>query len=348
LYKVRIFRCLDLFANLYIIRLMKRLLTLNFLILFLCCGTAPHEKALKILNAGIKDSSVVIQVNAAKGLQEIGDSRGIELLYKILRGDDTDGIVAALGALYELREERLSPLVVNLIKNSDPLVRTEAYRVIAELSQPEVKKILIDGTKDRIVRIRRIAYRGLAQFKDKTVLQPGLRDPDPIVRIESARSLGLCGEKGMENFIRNELKLKNPEVWAQGVLALAELRDTSALDFIKKLLVETPWDLKITACEALLILNDRSGIDILKQGLESEDPFVRIKTVGVLKRFLISELFEPLKEATKDEYINVSITAIEALARYRQKECKNLFAKLMDAPNPLVKIAAATAYLREE
>jgi HEAT repeat protein len=55
-----------------------------------------------------------------------------------------------------------------------------------------------------------------------------------------------------------------------------------------------------------------------------------------------------LKEAVKDEYINVSIVAIEALAKYKAKEHQTLFAEMMDAPNPLVKIAAATAYLQSE
>ncbi len=327
---------------------MKWLLLLNFLLLFLTCGTPPRERALQILNSGIKDSSVVIRVNAAKGLKEIGDSRGIEVLYKILQGEDEDGIIAALNALYDLQEKRFSLLVVNLIKDANPLVRTEAYRVVARLSQPEVKQILINGTRDHIVSIRRIAYQGLAQFNDEKVIRAGLSDPDPLVRIESARSLGLCGENGMGNFIKKELKLMNPEVWSRGVICLAELKDTSSLGFIKKLLFDTPWDLKLSACEALLMLNNDSGNEILKQALKSDDPFVRIKAVEILKRYPLPEFFEPLKQATQDEYINVSIGAIDDLRHYHKKELKKLFVQLLDAPNPLVRIAAAVAYLKAE
>jgi HEAT repeat protein len=40
--------------------------------------------------------------------------------------------------------------------------------------------------------------------------------------------------------------------------------------------------------------------------------------------------------------------AIEALAKYKQKESQEIFAELMKAPNPLVKIAAAAAFLQVE
>ncbi|MGQ9665509.1 MAG: HEAT repeat domain-containing protein [bacterium] len=312
------------------------------------CGGTPRERALTILNEGIKDKSEIIQINAAKALIEIGDREGYEVLYKILQNGNSDAIVAALGALYTLQEQSYSPVIARLIGHSEPLVRTEAYHLITLSSDTGYKKILISGATDHIARIRRYAYQGLANFKEVRLLMNGLMDNDPLVRISAAKALGMLNNEHARDFIKKEMDPKNPnpEVWAQAVLALAELSDTSAIPYIKELLTDTPWDLRVSAAEALFILRDNSGVDVLRSGLQSPDPFVRIKAVEVINRYPLPDFYELLKQAAKDEYINVSLNAINALTKYQKKENLKLFEQLLSAPNPLVRIAAASAYLR--
>ncbi len=321
------------------------LLLLGF---FISCGMPPKDKALSILKDGVKDKSEVIQVNAAKTMIEIGDKKGYEVIYNILQNGSNDAKVSALGALYSLKERVYSPVIAKLCTDSEPIVRTEAYHLIALSSDTGYYKILIQGTNDRIAKIRRYAYQGLANFKDIQNIIRGLRDVDPLVRISAAKSLGLLGKNEAKDFIKKEMDPKNPnvEIWAQAVLALGELRDTSSIQYLKDLLTDTPWDLKIAAVEALLTLKDNSGVDVLKAGLQSPDPFVRIKVVEVMERFPLPEFYDLLKEACKDEYINVSIGAINTLLKYQRKENKKIFENLLKAPNPLVRITSAGAYLR--
>jgi len=328
---------------------MKKENVIFLLIFLLNCGTPPRQKALAVLEEGLKDESAVIRVNAAKACKEIGDARGIETLYETLNSDDKNGVVAALAALYDLGEKTYSPIVVKLTSDRDPLIRSEAYRLMSLIDDERCHDVFIKGIQDKIAKIRRFSYLGLEKFKDKKNIRRGLSDLDPLVRITSAMVLGRIGEKDMENFIRRELTIPpNINVWKHGVLALAQLGDTSAVSFIKDLLVDTPWELRVVAAEALLLLNNKDGVEVLKQALDSGDPFVRVKAVQVLKDNRIPEGDELLRAAAEDEYINVSIVAIEALARRRAKENRELFIKLMSAPNPLVKIAAAGAYLRSE
>ncbi len=303
---------------------------------------------MEILKKGLDDKSSAVKIAAARGLAEIGDEKGYTTLYQTLQSDNKDAVVSALGALYELKEKALSPILKRLCGSDDPLVRTEAYHLVATMRDTACYRILINGTEDKIAKIRRYSYQGLANFKDKKAIITGLKDNDPLVRISAARSLGIIGEKEAPNFIKREMDPKNPnvEVWSEAVLALAEINDTSSIPYIKELLTDTPWDLRISAAEALLILKKTEGIEILKTAIQSPDPFVRIKGVEVMKKFPLLEFYELLKKATTDEYINVSIAAIEGLKLYHKKEDLKIFEGLFSAPNPLVRIASATAYLK--
>jgi HEAT repeat protein len=318
------------------------------LVLFSTCGLPPAQQAQKILNDGINDESAVIRVNAAKGLHQAGDVRGIKILYEVLRSEDKNGIVAALAALYDLEETSYSPVIIELTQNKDPLVRAEAYRLVSIMDDESCRDILIKGTQDKIAKIRRFSYLGLEKFHEKTLIRRGLQDVDVLVKITAAQALHNLGEPDLENLVRRQLQIFNLEIWKQGLKALAEMGDTSAIDFIKESLYDAPWELRLAAAEALLIMNNNEGVPILKEALETGDPFIRVNVVQILKKYRLNQGPALLKIAVKDEYINVSVVAIEALAKYRQKDTRAIFTDLMKAPNPLVKIAAAAAYLEIE
>ena len=318
------------------------------ILLLLTCGLPPKQQAQKILLDGIGDESVVIRVNAAKGLKQIGDAQGIKVLYEVLRGDDKNGIVAALAALYDIRETSYGPVIIDLTDHRDPLVRAEAYRLVSIMEDTQCRDILIKGIQDKVAKIRKFSYLGLEKFKEETIIRHGLQDVDVLVKISAATALSRLGEKDLENFVRKQLQIFNLAIWKQGLKALAEMGDTSAIGFIKESLVDAPWELRLAAAEALLILDNKEGVPVLKEALETGDPFVRVNVVQILNRYQIKEGQELLAIAVKDEYINVSVVAIEALAKYRQKESLKIFIEHMKAPNPLVKIAAAAAYLQVE
>ena len=323
-------------------------MTTGIVVLFLSCGLPPKQQAQKILQDGVNDESVIIRVNAAKGLKKIGDVQGTKVLYEILRGEDKNGVVAVLAALYDLKESRYAPVILELSRKQDPLTRAEAYRLISIMEDVKCKDILIKGTQDKIAKIRRFSYLGLEKFNAKQVIRDGLHDVDVLVKIAAAKALGRLGEKDMENFVRRQMETVNLEIWKHGIIALAEMSDTSAIDFIKESLDDAPWELRLAAAEALLIFNSKEGVGVIRAGLETGGPFVRVKVVQILSKYRISEGQELLEKATQDEYINVSVVAIEALAKYCQKTSRGLFIELMNAPNPLVKIAAAAAFLQVE
>jgi HEAT repeat protein len=337
----------DFARNIVIIYLMKKYLPLALLVI-LMCGVPPLQQAHMILQNGTNDESAIIRINAAKGYALINETEGVQILYEELKKEDKNGIVAALSALYDLGETRYSPVIGQLATHTDPLIRAEAYRVLAQIKAPECHEILLQGINDKVAKIRRFSYAGLEKYEDMKALRNGLQDSDLQVKIAAARALGRLGDERASNVIRGAMQTIHAEIWHDGILALAEIGDTSAQSFIEEQLNDTPWEIRLAAAEACIILKCRDVTDVLEQGLASSNPFVRVATVMVLKERRPAEGRVMLETAVKDDYINVSIVAIEALSDYRTKEYAPLFIEMMNAPNPLVKIAAATAYVRTQ
>ena len=94
----------------------------------------------------------------------------------------------------------------------------------------------------------------MQNFKDQSLLIRGTKDIDPFVKITAAQALGMLGVENAANFIKQEMQEKNIEIWKNGVIALAHLQDTASIAFIKEQLNDTPWELRLAAAEALLIL----------------------------------------------------------------------------------------------
>jgi HEAT repeat protein len=321
------------------------------LLLFSVCGMPPHQKAVSIMQEAITDESVVIRVSAAKGYAQMGDPQGMQVLYEVLRSDDKNGIAAALAALYDLGDRTYSPVIADLTEHDDPLIQSEAYKVMSLAEDKQAHSILIAGTMSRIAKIRRYSFQGLAKFKDEKILLKGLSDIDPIVRIAAAQALGRIGKKDMDNFIRKEMQIQNIDIWKECIVALAEISDTSFIPFIKDSLVtdpDLPVEIRLAAAEALLVFNEPQGLRMLEQGLGSGDPFTRVQVVRILRAHTTVDAVELLKKAVEDEYINISVVAVEALAAYNAEEHRDVFAETMDAPNPMLRIAGAAAYLMGE
>jgi len=340
----------DFAPNFVIIAMMKRP-GIIVLLLLVVCGVSPQQKAVTILQEAITDESAVIRVSAAKGYAHMDDPQGMQVLYDVLRADDKNGIAAALGALYDLGEDTYSPVIAELTEHADPLVRTEAYRLMSLVTDKRAQDVLVAGTASRIAKIRRYSYQGLAKFKDERTLVQGMSDIDPIVRINAAKALGTMGKKDMEDFIRKEMQIMNIEIWKECILALAQIGDTALVPYIKDSLIaapDVPVEIRLAAAEALLVFNDPEGLAILEQGLEQGDPFTRVQVVRILRFHGTAGASELLKRAVEDEYINVSVVAVEALAAHDAGEYRDIFIKTMDAPNPMLRIAGAAAYMMGE
>lgn len=314
--------------------------------LFMLACISDESKAKGILEQSMNNPSPFVRVSAAKALMELGDVRGEALLLKMAEQDEKEVQVNALIALHEAGYSEVGPVIIGLCGDPSTALRKAAYGIIAASNEEEARTILLQGINDDFSGVREVAYSGLGKFQEMDVLLQGLRDPEPLVRITVARTLGESGIEGMIEFIREELRGLRPDVLGQSMIALAELGDTASTEIFNRLLREGPDDLKTRAAEALLILNDDAGVQTLIHALRSKDPFVRIDAVEVLHRHDVPDAYDELRASVRDEYTNVAVRAVEALAKYDAANHRALFAELLDSPNIMLRVSAAYAYLR--
>jgi len=324
-----------------IIRRMKTIFLLIFLLL-LNCGLSPEARAKSILEKGLADKSPLVRINAAV---ELGGEHALRVLTDLLQSEDVDIVAATLDAAIG---KILLPesLVIVACMNSSPSVREAAYRIVAAREDIDAKTLLLQSVQDDFAGVRVVAYEGLVRFKEREVLQQGLRDPDVRVRIAVAEALGEMGMTNMADYIKQELKKATPDIVGSGIIAMAQVGDSALIPAFRKLLDEGTEDLRVDAAEALLILDDRTGVDVLRKALQSNDPFVRIHAAEVLTRYDVPETYNQLAAATQDRFVNVAVQAVRALAQHDAQNQKERFTELMNAQNTLLRVVAAAAYLR--
>lgn len=302
---------------------------------------------MRIIEQGLSDGSKTVRVAAARGLVRIDHGRSVRRLEGMLADPDPEVRAAALAALvpHVAQGVALGSAVVELCQDPSASVRAAAYGVVAAAADTGVKGLLLAGLGDVSARVREVAYAGLALFAEHDLVRQGLMDTDPLVRIATARALARLGEAGMAEFMIEELKKLPPDLLGPAIIMYAELGDTAALGQLRQLAREAPAELRLDASEALLMLGDRAGVEPLKHALASNDPFVRLRAVATLTRIDVPELRPLSVAATRDEYVTVAVAAVEALAAHDAAGNRDLFLELMDAPRPLLRLAAAAAYL---
>jgi HEAT repeat protein len=337
----------DSYSKICIIHGMKKLV-LVMLAVFFACGLSPESKAKMILEQGLDDSLAIVRINTAQALIRIGDKRGSELLLNMLEDSAPEVQMFALEAMLESSKGKihLDPVLIDLSKSVNASLREAAFGVIAAIEHEDARELLAAGIRDESAEVREIAARGLAKFNEVEMLENALHDTEIRVRLAAAQALGELGVARMAEIIKEELKKSTPDVLGTGLIALAELNDTSSINLFKALLSEGAGDLRVDAAEALLILEDKSGVDALRRALLSRDPFLRIHAAEVFCRHDIPEAYDELEAATQDELVNVALLAVKALAEHDAAGHRARFIELMDAQPPLLRIAAASAYLR--
>jgi HEAT repeat protein len=318
------------------------------IMLLMACAISPQAKAKRIIEEGLEDASKTVRIEAARGIEAVDRARSADLLVEMLEDSEPEVQATVLDALipYNTATSRLDAAVTRLCASSNPAVRVAAYRNVVVSADTVSKELLGRGLNDESARVREVAYSGLAKFGERDVLQKGFRDTDPLVRITVAKALSQMGSDGMVEYIRDELKKLPPDALGPGIIVLAQSGDTAAVSLMKALLRESTGELRVDVAEALLILNDHAGVGALEKAMQSQDPFVRIRTVRVLTRYDIPEMRARLDAATRDDYVNVAVQAVHALAEHDAKNYRKRFMELMDSQNALLRIAAAAAYLR--
>jgi hypothetical protein len=207
--------------------------------------------------------------------------------YPLLRGQDTDQVVAAIAEVQRQGGPRATQELIDLLRSGTPdPVTTAALEALGALGSRDAVDLLSEYAHHRRPEVRVIALQSLAGIRDgrvEAVLTSALRDSSPQVRSTAAQALGDGGYTEAVSVLFQAYERGVREACA----AIGKLGDPDAADRLAGYLGR--GDLQ-TILEGLGEFLARSDFDmdaklrIVEQLLDLAGPEVR--------RFLVSQLAE--------------------------------------------------------
>ncbi len=251
----------------------------------------------------------------------------------------------AVKMLGELGDKNVVDVLSKTIKDEDGNVKDASYFALALLSQraiikpvPELKNFFFDGLKDLNPKVRLQAVKYLAQLNYEDSILPltlRLKDANKEVVLETIKALGKIGNKEV---LKDLLQFKShPDDTFRLTLAesLGELAnnivissptDTESLIKIKNVLQSYLNDIngsvRVAAARSLLKLNDRSGVEVLKKGLQSNDKDVVLYSIESFGKYGNLDDIQYLTKFTEsfDEILKMAsyVNILKIYCRYKK------------------------------
>jgi len=189
----------------------------------------------------LSDNDPEIKRMAAKAL--LKESSSIEILKTILEDADRPTATAIYDVLFDADND-YSSIFRHAANDPDPLVRRQGIRYLFRKGRFKVE----DGISwledpDPYVRRRVVTY--LFWINDSSALMPVIKvaceDPEPAVRKDAIRLIGVWGEKTDVQYILKALEDPSPEVRLQTIQTLKRLTGEDFGDPIGSSADELEW-----------------------------------------------------------------------------------------------------------
>ncbi len=250
----------------------------------------------------------------------------------------------AVKMLGELGDEKVLPIVSKATTDEDGMVADAAYYALAVMSKnkktkplPELMEFFYTGLKHTDPKIRLKAVKILGELKDKPAVNPlvlRLKDYDKNVREESLLSLGKIGELSAlqdmiylktdkEDTVRSALA-RSLGYFSEELKGSTDSLKISQINIVKGLLMELMNDVngvvRIESAASMLRFSDRTGIELIKKGLDSEDIDVKIFCIETIGNYGTKKDFEIIERFLQDPNIFVQTVAnVNLLKLYIRK-----------------------------
>ncbi|MCL5773787.1 MAG: HEAT repeat domain-containing protein [Firmicutes bacterium] len=282
------------------------------------------KKNVHLVIEGLLSISDNVRAGTAKILGEIGDTEVVESLMKLL-GDENSKVrlftVLALGRLKD--ENSIYPLIEKL-NDGDKRVRKAAIDVLASFGRNATAPLINSLKYAPGKEFKKNIIKTLGKIKDPASLynvMQALYDSFSVVRMAAIDAIVAMGdEKTVDKLIEilsvNRASIDNlldeaqnhpfEHVRIRAIRALGELRDSRAVEVLKRILRE----------EENLIIVEEVQNALAKIGLGS---WRRRAAVTALGRIVNLKAVEPLIERLMDYNKDVRIDAARALGSLKDK-----------------------------
>lgn len=197
---------------------------------------------------------------------------------------DPDWVVRreAVITLGEMGDDRCVEPLARALRDGDWQVREAAVEALGQVGSPAVDALL------KLVRdwdVRKAAITALGKVRDERVLEPlvhQLRSDE--FKEDATKALVELGEPAVPRLVQ-ALKDKEESIRQQAVLALGQIKDSSAVDPLIEMLGDQDWFTRLTAAAALDAIGDSRGRDAIKPLLKDPDLVVRMRVERLLAKW---------------------------------------------------------------
>ncbi len=262
----------------------------------------PAEKT---LIRALKDEHKSVRSAAAESLGSLKSTAAVPYLIRLLRTDPVKDVRRAAAESLGLIEDAYAiPALVRGFRDRDPLVRSAAAAALGRMGSAARDQV-IAAIRDSNALVRSSAFLALGDMRDSELLPSvvtGFTDPHPDVRNSAAMALKAFAVaspaeyleivpglllKGAEPVRRAILETlagcdEEPAVWI--LRALARDADEAIRTRAGEILAQKTSRLPAAGKRQSLSADDEAAIRALIARLEDQDPAVRNRAVGQLKK----------------------------------------------------------------
>ncbi|NQT26470.1 HEAT repeat domain-containing protein [candidate division KSB1 bacterium] len=331
-------------------------------------GKTRNSKAVPFLIQALEnDQDVVVRIETIIAMGEIGDTRSLSSLERILSTDDTAPRLHAIEAIGKIQSPRTISILLPILDDSNPEIVLKAIPPLVDHADTRVLKKLVDLCAHPDRRVRKLVQQGIQLHRDRVapLLVQALGQDDRNVKKETTDLIGrmrvieaiprllsmldeedvfilsavreailYIGEPAIRPLIRI-LNHRNMRIRNQAMDLLGNLKARFAIDPILRILEDDAAAVK--AAEALGRIGDSSTAPNLRGKLKTYNPALLQKTVEALGLLEDSEavpLIVPMLHSNNQELRRL---AIQALTRIDDLHSINPMLDLLKDPDQRVR-----------
>lgn len=198
----------------------------------------------------------------------------------------------ALLRVVSLLAGRGSSILAEMVDDSNWRVARNAVQLVGDVGGDDAIQHLTVALGNEDARVRREVLNALAKLggEDAGYLAVGkLEDPDPSVRAQAARTVGLIqAERGLRALLALLESEDDEAVVLEAVRALGLLGDPSAVIPLEKratpsLFGRAPTEIRVAAYRALAAIGTPHATSLIQDAAEDRDPQVRRTIQAILR-----------------------------------------------------------------
>ena len=232
----------------------------------------------------------------------------------------------AVKSLAQINHPRVVTEIIKALNDTNPNVRSVAAECLGSMNSKRAIRALITRLPDHFSEVRMRAAESLGvllagQKKSPVALIRSLRDPDELVRIEVADSLGAIGDRAAAPALWRAIHDRSPLVRSYAAGAIGELGERGDMARLEREVRREGSELsRVGYYQALYMLGKEEGLSELVKLLTSKSYRVRCASARTLCDFEVSRsnasaLVRTLRIALKKETTTAGRSSIQASIR---------------------------------